>query len=126
MEKLPGLDKMVTLTDTSPVTPQVEQKKMPIEEMLPDSEKKKTKKKKKSKGGEAAGASASMPKKTGPKVTALQEALDELLQKEQLDEQLNSWMSSLGCYPSLHHWVFRHQQFLCRKLHQRRESEWKR
>ncbi len=46
-EKPPDLDKMVMMTDASPVMPQAEQKKTPIEEMPPDSNKKKKTKKKK-------------------------------------------------------------------------------
>ncbi len=80
MEKPPDLDKMVT--------PQADQEKTPIKEMPPDSDKKKkTKKNKQAKGGEAAGASTSMPKEAGPTATVLQEALDQLLLTEQLDQE---------------------------------------
>ncbi len=86
-EKPLDLDKMVMMTDTPPVTPQAGQKVTPAEEMPPNSEKKKkTKKKKKSKGEGVAGMSASTPKKTGPKVITLQQALDEIVLREQLDE----------------------------------------
>ncbi len=88
MEKPPDLDKTVMMMDTPPVTPQAGQKEMPTEKTLPDSEKKKkTKKKKKSTGEEAVGTSASTLKKAGPKVTALQEARDEIALREQLDAQ---------------------------------------
>ncbi len=40
-EKPPDLDKMVTMTDMPPVTPQAGQKGTPTEQTLPDSEKKK-------------------------------------------------------------------------------------
>ncbi len=89
MEKPPDLDKTVTMMDMPPVMPQAERKKMPAEEMPPDSDKKKkTKKKKKVKRGEAAGVSASTPRKAGPKATMLQEAMDEIALRELLDTQL--------------------------------------
>ncbi len=91
------------------MTSQAGQKETPTEKMPPDSEKKKKIKKKKKKAKEgpveepswrgkglgectpspegAAGTSASTAKKAGPKVTALQEALDEIALREQLDEQ---------------------------------------
>ncbi len=78
-EKLPDLDKMFT-----PVTPQAE--KTPIKETPPSSDKKKSKKKKKAKRGEAAEMSTSTPRVPGPKETALQEALDEIVLRDQLDE----------------------------------------